>query len=167
MPTKTERMNYHYMADAMRRFDWDMHQAILSERRIPPEWHAIAKERVSQRKRPVSIRLEEDVLRFFRSMGPNYGPRMNEVLRAFMHARLAGVLRGVETMDYLRDTGDRPDWGSTQAEAETLGPIAAAELREAVGVPLRAERESAGEKLERLRAARARRDGGAGAARNI
>jgi len=37
--TKTERMNYHYMADAMRRLEWDLHQTILSARRVPPEWH--------------------------------------------------------------------------------------------------------------------------------
>ena len=43
---------------------------------------------------------------------------MNEVLRVFMHGRLAGVIRGADTMDYFkrgRDVhdGDRPLWGDT------------------------------------------------------
>lgn len=40
-----QRMNYHYMADAMRRLEWDLHQKILREGRIPEAWHAIAAER--------------------------------------------------------------------------------------------------------------------------
>jgi len=35
----------------------------------------------------VSLRLDADVLRFFRGFGSGYQTRINEVLKAFMHAR--------------------------------------------------------------------------------
>jgi hypothetical protein len=35
-------------------------------------------------------------------MGPDYGPRINDVLRSYMHARLAGVIRGAETLAHYR-----------------------------------------------------------------
>jgi BrnA antitoxin of type II toxin-antitoxin system len=58
------------------------------------------------------------VLKFFRSMGPGYQPRINQVLRAFMHAKLMGVLEGDDTLDRFRDQemigpDERPEWGYT------------------------------------------------------
>ena len=41
---EARRANFHYMADAMRRLEWDLHQAILTGGRIPEDWHAIARE---------------------------------------------------------------------------------------------------------------------------
>lgn len=36
-------------------------------------------------------------------MGPDYGPRINDVLSSYMHARLAGVIRGAETISHYRN----------------------------------------------------------------
>lgn len=150
--TKAEtarRINYHYMADAMRRLEWDLHQKLLTEGRIPEAWHEIALERGEAKRIRVTIALEEDVVRFFRGMGAGYGPRMNAVLRAFMHARLAGLLRGGETMDYLarREAegldGYKPLWGDTQEGYETLAPGAARLLSEEPGVPIGDEERAA------------------------
>ena len=41
------RVNYHYMADVMRRLEWDLHQKILTEGRVPDAWHELARERGS------------------------------------------------------------------------------------------------------------------------
>ena len=41
-------------------------------------------------KAAVSIRLDRDVLEFFRSQGKGYQTRMNAVLRAYMEARKSG-----------------------------------------------------------------------------
>ena len=38
-------------------------------------------------KRPISIRLDEDVLAFFKKPGPGYQGRMKAVLRSFMEAK--------------------------------------------------------------------------------
>lgn len=40
-------------------------------------------------KEPVSIRLDADVLAWFRAQGPRYQTRINNVLRAYMTARTA------------------------------------------------------------------------------
>ena len=114
--TAKQRENYHYMADAMRRLEWDLHQSIEDSGRIPPDWYRIARERGPAPKAKVTLLLEQDVLRFFKSMGTGHGARINEVLRVFMHARLAGVIRGAETIDYFKrrdglHDGERPLWG--------------------------------------------------------
>jgi len=134
--TKTQRPHYHYMADAMRRLEHDLHNAIHMTGKIPPGWHEIAKSRGRGKCRRVTIRLEEDVIRFFRSMGEGYGPRMNEVLRVWMHGRLAGIIGGAETTDYYKDgrtfhDGERPEWGSFHADAvEALGEERARDFAE-------------------------------------
>ncbi|MGL4235514.1 BrnA antitoxin family protein [Tabrizicola sp.] len=50
----------------------------------------------------VNVALDADVAKFFRSMGRGYRLRINEVLRSYMDARLAGVIRGAETLNYHR-----------------------------------------------------------------
>ena len=104
MTKMTARQNaqYYYMMDAMRRFEWDMHTKIEQSGRIPAEWHELVKERVVHVKRQVNLGLEEDVLKFFRSMGRGYGERINLILKSFMHARLAGVVEGADTLNLYK-----------------------------------------------------------------
>jgi len=53
---------------------------------------------VKEPKLAVSLRLDADVLRFFRGFGSGYQTRINEVLKAFMHARQrAGLNPGGDT----------------------------------------------------------------------
>ena len=47
------------------------------------------------RKQAVSLRIDEDVLDWFRQSGPRYQSRMNAVLRSYMNARSRGRARGV------------------------------------------------------------------------
>ncbi len=121
--TKAEaarRANHHYMADAMRMLEWDLHSTILSRMRIPDDWHRIARERGRVAKTRVTLRLDADVVAFFRAMGPDWQARVNRIVAAWMHARLAGLIDGPETMDYLARRaaedldGPRPDWGDLQ-----------------------------------------------------
>lgn len=101
--TARQRAQMSYMMDVMRRLEWDLHNSIDMTGRIPAEWHEIAQKRPASGKAKVTLRLEADVLKFFRSMGPDYGPRINDVLRSYMHARLAGVIRGAETISHYRN----------------------------------------------------------------
>ena len=48
----------------------------------------------------MTLRVDEDVVRFFKAMGRGHLTRMNAVLRAFMQARLAGVVKGPEDVEY-------------------------------------------------------------------
>lgn len=147
--TKAEtarRVNYHYMADVMRRLEWDLHQKILTEGRVPETWREIARERETSKKVRVTLTIEEDVLKFFRSMGEGYGPRINRVLAGFMHARLAGLLEGGETMDYFAKRGAKdldgakPGWGDHQKMYEALGPEGPMLMSDEQGVPIGEER---------------------------
>ena len=64
------------------------------ERSVPPEYANLpddfwegAKLVIPPPKQPVSIRVDEDVLEWFRKQGPRYQTRMNAVLRSYMTAR--------------------------------------------------------------------------------
>jgi uncharacterized protein (DUF4415 family) len=122
--TPRQRAQMTYMMDVMRRLEWDLHNTIEGTGRIPEEWHEIAKATPRTAKEKVTLRLEGDVLKFFRSMGPDYGPRINDVLRSYMHARLAGVIRGAETLAHYRRRetegldGPKPQFGDV---AQALG----------------------------------------------
>lgn len=112
--TMTQRKHHYYMADALRRLEWDLHNHLFKARRIPDEWHEISSMRESATMR-VTIRLDEDVVKWFKSMGPKYQPRMNAVLRSFMHAKLSGLVNGEETIEpfreHLESGAKRPHWG--------------------------------------------------------
>jgi uncharacterized protein (DUF4415 family) len=56
-------------------------------RGVPADWFLDAKP--VEPKRLVSVRLDADVLAFFRESGRGYQTRMNAVLRAYMQARKA------------------------------------------------------------------------------
>lgn len=45
------------------------------------------------RKQAISLRVDEDVLSWFRESGPRYQSRMNAVLRSYMNARSRGPSR--------------------------------------------------------------------------
>jgi uncharacterized protein (DUF4415 family) len=53
---------------------------------IPDDWYENAVLSQGPPKEPISIRIDEDVLEFFRSQGKGYQTRINAVLRAFMRA---------------------------------------------------------------------------------
>jgi uncharacterized protein (DUF4415 family) len=60
-----------------------------------PRWAADLVFDVREPKLAVSLRLDADVLRFFRGFGAGYQTRINEVLKAFMQAR-----GGAETVSH-------------------------------------------------------------------
>ena len=125
--TKRERIDWLYAVDAMRMIEFDIHDAIHRNTHVPLEWNRIAYDHDADRRDTstvrVTIRLDRDVVRFFKALGPGYQPRMNRVLRAFMHARLSKFIGGADTTLYvtnpeavLKDHRDkRPEWGEIEA----------------------------------------------------
>lgn len=95
-----KRENYHYMAQALRRLETDLHGAVAGSGLIPEEWHAIARGGGRGAKVKLTLWVERDVLAFFRAMGTGHTTRMADVLKTFMHARLAGLVKGPEAVDY-------------------------------------------------------------------
>ena len=53
---------------------------------------------IAPHKTRVTIRLDADMVRWFRKLGPNYSQRMNDVLRIYWTALLAGHVSA-----YIRD----------------------------------------------------------------
>jgi uncharacterized protein (DUF4415 family) len=146
--------NYHYMADAMRRLEWDLHHRIEATGRIPLEWHEIAQTPVKPGADRVALRLDRDVMRFFRSIGPGYGPRINLVLRTYMHARLAGVIRGAETAPEFRFAmaPERPLLGETAAGLGAgPGPDAAEQAADAAARVAERVKAALGERVQEVR----------------
>ncbi|MBC7739461.1 MAG: BrnA antitoxin family protein [Candidatus Saccharibacteria bacterium] len=154
--TPRQNAQFYYMMDVMRRFEWDMHNRIEQSGRIPSEWHDIAKERPDRVKRQVNIGLDEDVLKFFKSLGMGYGGRINLILKSFMHARLAGVLEGAETLNHFKT------WERSFDEPKPEFGLFAAEVGvEWEDAPGDVSREAAREKRGAvIRRAQAKRDAG-------
>jgi uncharacterized protein (DUF4415 family) len=88
--------------DAMRargevRSDWTATEALspedverLAEEEdgpLPEGWEATVMLGIPAAKQAVNLRLDRDVLGWFRAQGPGYQTRINAVLRAFMSAR--------------------------------------------------------------------------------
>ncbi len=130
-----------YMMDVMRRLEWDQHNTIELTGRSPEEWHEIATATPRAAKVKVTLTLEADVLKFFKSMGEGYGPRINDVLKSYMHARLAAVIRGAETVAHYREreelhAGAKPQFGDVAqamgGEWEDAGPGVVEAARAAV-----------------------------------
>lgn len=135
--TPRQRAQMTYMMDVMRRLEWDLHNTIELTGRIPEAWHEIATATPRSAKKRVCIALEADVLKFFRSMGEWYGPRINDVLKSYMHARLAGVIRGAETLAHYREreeahAGPKPAFGEVAQATGEAWEDAGPEVVEAV-----------------------------------
>jgi hypothetical protein len=61
---------------------------------LPHGWDGLEYDSPSPRaKIRVTIRIDADMLRWFRKMGPGYGPRMNQILRIYWLALLGGGIK--------------------------------------------------------------------------
>lgn len=56
----------------------------LVEDGIPLDWHEAAQAVMPETKKLVSLRLDSDVLDWFRNQGPGYQTRINAVLKSYM-----------------------------------------------------------------------------------
>lgn len=121
MATKTQtQFAYHQLGQTLRSLESDLRWGLEGSMRIPVAWHEIAQEAASPAKTQITLRLDEDVLKFFRSMGRGYYGRINAVLRAFMLARLAEVVKAL------------PEYQPTEREEEL-------HIRAEVGVIIEAQ----------------------------
>lgn len=121
---------YHELAETMRGLEEDLRWGLNDTLRIPHEWREIAARPGVPAKRMVTIRLDEDVLAFFRAMGAGYLTRINAVLRTFMLARLAGVVTGPEGMTYAPSPEDQAQVLRREILDHAIAVEAAREARE-------------------------------------
>ena len=64
-------------------------------RYLPEAWNEVLETPVPGRTR-ITLRVDQDVAKFFRALGPGYQRTMNRVLRVFMLARLTEMVEGPE-----------------------------------------------------------------------
>lgn len=112
---KIQRAHFNYFCDLMQQIEWDLHHEILEAQCVPAHWHQIARARGQAPKERLTLRVDGDVVRFFRKFGRGYQQRMNDVLAAWMHGRLAGLIGGADTEDnYCQfDEDGRPRIGDS------------------------------------------------------
>jgi uncharacterized protein (DUF4415 family) len=70
--------------------DAEIEKAVQSDPDAAPilddEWFAKAKVVLPRKKTPVSVRVDQDVVDWFKAQGARYQTRINAVLRAYMEA---------------------------------------------------------------------------------
>ena len=98
--TRKIMAQFHGLAVNLRDLETDLRWGLEDSPRIPEEWKRIAERPAVPFKSKITLRLDEDVQAFFKAMGRGHLTRMNDVLRAFMQARLAGVVPGPEEKVY-------------------------------------------------------------------
>lgn len=132
-PTAASRKlleQYHFLAENLRDLEEDLRWGLVDSDRIPQEWHRIAQTPGVPFKKALTLRLDVDVAAFFKAMGRGHLTRMNDVLRAFMQARLAGVVKGPEDVAY-RPT---PQETYMVEVAELIQQISRSNARRAAGM---------------------------------
>jgi len=104
------------------RFDWSAMDALTDEEIeaavadhpdappiLGPEWFARAELVLPGRKRPISIRLDEDVLAYFMAQGPGYQSRINAVLKHYVRTKRGfEALRGFAARERPEPPARRP-----------------------------------------------------------
>lgn len=93
-------VHYHNLAHTLRGLEEDLRWGLDGSARIPAAWTEIAMQPAQPGKLQLTIRLDVDVAKFFKAMGTAYLTQINRVLRAFMEARLAGLVKGAEAAVY-------------------------------------------------------------------
>ena len=89
--TVTDQRRYHELSKLTREMMVDFHWPEFVKAILPSEWKDISTHPIPDKTR-ITLRVDVDVAKFYRKLGPGYQARMNEVLRAFMLARLVEIL---------------------------------------------------------------------------
>ena len=90
MTSKAQRR--HDIKAALARMQHDMSDAWV-DRSIPAGWNFLeVSEPIAPHKTKITMRVDSDMLRWFKKMGPRYQTRMNQVLRVYYMAMVQGLL---------------------------------------------------------------------------
>lgn len=94
MSTKAERNTKTQMMYELERLQKDLSETWLDQS-LPEYWSGLDWEsEVARKTTRVTIRLDADMVRWFRALGPGYQTRMNRVLRIYWMALMSGYVKG-------------------------------------------------------------------------
>ncbi|WP_192967059.1 BrnA antitoxin family protein [Phycobacter azelaicus] len=89
----------HFDAEIQQELD-DLQFALRRDwldKSLPQDWQGMDSwQRLDRPKTRVTIRLDADMVRWFRKLGPNYSRRINAVLRIYWMALLSGHIQAHE-----------------------------------------------------------------------
>ncbi|WP_209279390.1 BrnA antitoxin family protein [Parasedimentitalea huanghaiensis] len=67
------------------------------DKSMPEDWNGMDSwERLDREKTRVTVRLDADMVRWFRKLGPGYGRRINAILRIYWMALLSGHIEAYD-----------------------------------------------------------------------
>lgn len=89
--TATQKKHYDRLFEVSQELIWDFQHPEVVRKYLPAEWREVRTDPTPDKTR-LTLRVDTDVAKFFRKLGPGYQGTMNRVLRAFMLAKLADVL---------------------------------------------------------------------------
>ena len=99
--SKTEERSFARMLDELESQEADFERFKRSRSLVPPGWHSVERRApVKPKKTKLNLALDADMVTWFRALGRGYQPRMNAILRAYMHAVISKE---------IEQKGDR-DW---------------------------------------------------------
>ena len=85
--SKSEERSWSQLVDELEIQEIEFERFKRSRSLIPPGWHAVeSRAPVKPPKTKLSLSLDADMVKWFRALGRGYQPRMNAILRAYMHA---------------------------------------------------------------------------------
>ncbi|MEM8569484.1 MAG: BrnA antitoxin family protein [Pseudomonadota bacterium] len=102
--SKSEERTYSELLGELHQLSTWNSQEKLKREHIPSAWHTLDREAPCKpRKTKLTISLDEDMVRWFRSLGTGYQPRMNAVLRLYMLAVLSKEIERESDRDWKGD----------------------------------------------------------------
>ncbi len=117
--TRAERLRGSLFMDAMLAIEHDILTHVTARGAVPKGWHEIAME-PSPKKSKINLRLDDDVLKFFRGLGRGYQTRINRVRRAFMEGRLSKMVEGPDTLDWVSKAEEYVASGAVRPKMGTI-----------------------------------------------
>ena len=85
--SKTEERGFARMLADLEEQEADFERFKRSRSLVPPGWHSVERRaEIKPRKTKLNLALDAGMVAWFRALGRGYQPRMNAVLRAYMHA---------------------------------------------------------------------------------
>jgi len=101
---KTEERSFARMLDDLREQEIEFEIFQRTRSLVPPGWHSVeSRAPVQPKKAKLTVTLDADMVAWFRALGRGYQPRMNLVLRAYMHAVISKEVEQKGDLDCLGD----------------------------------------------------------------
>ena len=96
--SKSEDLSFDRMLDCLNEQMADIERLKRSHDLVPPGWHRVARDApVTPPKTKLTLKLDAEMVTWFRGLGRGWQPRMNAVLHAYMHAVISKAVEGAET----------------------------------------------------------------------